>query len=148
MHVIDYYEMNGEGLRHYVDVLKAKGYEYGKHYAPHDIVNRDLSGDGKSRKELALELYGIDFEVIPRSSIEMGIEVVRKLLPKCAFDETLSVGINHLSSYRKAWNDKYGVWSDKPLHDEHSHAADAFRYLALSFERRERKMTTQKFKLG
>mgnify|MGYP003588060324 FL=1 len=148
VHVIDYYEMNGEGLRHYVDVLKSKGYEYGKHYAPHDIANRDLSGDGKSRKELALELYGINFEVIPRSSIEMGIEVVRKLLPSCAFDETLSVGINHLASYRKAWNDKYGVWSDKPLHDQHSHAADAFRYLALSFEKRERKMTARKFKLG
>ena len=148
VHIIDYYEFNGEGLGHYVDVLKSKGYEYGNHYAPHDIANRDLSGDGKSRKELAYEMYGIDFKVIPRSSIEMGIEAVRKLLPTCVFDEWLTVGINHLASYRKAWNDKYGVWADKPLHDEHSHAADAFRYLALSFESRERKMTGVKFKLG
>ena len=147
LHIIDYYEMNGEGLSHYIDVLRDKSYYYGKHFAPHDIANRDLTGDGKSRKEFASEL-GLHFEVIPRSSVEMGIEAVRKLLHRCTFDESLSEGINHLQSYRKAWNDKYGVWANKPLHDDHSHAADAFRYLALSYEMRERKLEGRKFKMG
>ena len=36
-HIIDYYENSGEGLRHYMKVLKERGYEYDEHWAPHDI---------------------------------------------------------------------------------------------------------------
>lgn len=31
-HIIDYYENSGEGLRHYMKVLKDRGYEYGEHW--------------------------------------------------------------------------------------------------------------------
>lgn len=52
-------------------------------------------------------------------------------MPKCAFDAIkCEQGIKALESYRKEWNDKMGVWRDKPLHDWASHGADAFRYFA------------------
>ena len=77
-------------------------------------------------------MYSIYFEVVPRKGIEEGIEEARQMLDHCVFDEEkCSEGIAHLEQYRKEWNEKLGCYRDKPLHDSHSHAADAFRYLAV-----------------
>ncbi|MCC8375790.1 terminase [Photorhabdus sp. HUG-39] len=139
-HIIDHYSNSGEGLRHYMKILKDKGYKYGTHNAPHDIDNREFAGDGKSRKQLAYEGYEIDgeiyrisFNVVPKLSVDEGIEAVREILPCCIFDEyKCSEGISHLEAYRKEWDDKRGCWKDKPLHDFTSHDADAFRYFGVS----------------
>src|SRR5688572_14659551 len=48
VHMIDYYEGSGEGFQHYVNVLNQRGYVYGQHWGPHDIMVREL-GTGKSR---------------------------------------------------------------------------------------------------
>jgi len=140
IHLVDYYENSGEGLQHYFKVLKDKGYKYGDHYAPHDIENREFAGGGKSRKVIAKEgflidnvQYSISFKVVPKLSIDAGIENVRTLLAVCIFDEDkCEDGITKLESYRKAWNDKLGCFRDQPLHDYTSHCADAFRYLATA----------------
>ena len=139
-HVIDYYENSGEGLNHYLKVLKDKGYKYGRHVAPHDIDNRQLGANrAKTLRELARDGYEIDgerysvsFDVVPRTTnVNEDIEKVRQILPKCAFDAIkCEQGIKALESYRKEWNDKLGVWRDRPLHDWSSHGADAFRYFA------------------
>jgi hypothetical protein len=139
-HVIDYYENSGEGLRHYMKVLKDKGYEYGEHWGPHDIDNREFGSDAKSRRELAREGYEIDgqmytmtFKVVPKVGVDTGIESVREILPRCVFDEDkCSEGISHLEGYRKEWDDKRGCWKDKPLHDFTSHGSDGFRYFAVA----------------
>nr|WP_154325051.1 terminase [Pantoea sp. 201603H] len=145
-HVIDYYENSGEGLRHYMKVLKDRGYEYGDHWGPHDIENREFGSDAKSRKELAREGYEIDgqkysltFHVVPKMSVDDGIEAVREILPSCAFDETkCEEGISHLEAYRKEWDDKRGCWKDKPLHDFTSHGSDGFRYFAVAKKNRRK----------
>jgi hypothetical protein len=147
-HIIDFYENSGEGLRHYMKVLKDKGYSYSKHVAPHDIDNREFGSDAKSRRELARQGYEIDgqnysltFEVLARAGIDEGIEKVREILPKCIFDSVkCEQGIVCLENYRKEWDDKKGCWKDKPLHDWSSHASDSFRYFATA-------MTKQKIKL-
>ncbi|MCW7764302.1 terminase [Photorhabdus luminescens] len=139
-HIIDHYSNSGEGLRHYMKILKDKGYKYGTHNAPHDIDNREFAGDGKSRKQLAYEGYEIDgeiyrisFNVVPKLSVDEGIEAVREILSYCIFDEhKCSEGIAHLEAYRKEWDGKRGCWKDKPLHDYTSHDADAFRYFGVS----------------
>lgn len=139
-HVIDYYENSGEGLRHYMKVLKDRGYEYGEHWGPHDIDNREFGSDAKSRRELAREGYEIDgqmysmtFKVVPKVGVDTGIESAREILPNCVFDEEkCSEGISHLEGYRKEWDDKRGCWKDKPLHDFTSHGADGFRYFAVA----------------
>lgn len=148
--VIDYYENNGEGLRHYFGVLKKKaedlGYEYEAHYAPHDIRNREMGSDAKSRLELAAEgydidgeIYAIDFQVVPRISAKNdAIELVREILPFCEFDEERCdqgsedkpSGLSMLEKYRKEWNDKAGCWRDRPLHDYTSNCSDAFATFA------------------
>lgn len=144
-HVIDYYENSGEGLRHYMKVLKDKGYTYAAHWGPHDIDNREFGSDAKSRRELAREGYEIDgqkytlnFTVVPKLGVDEGIEQVREILPRCAFDEVkCEEGLNALESYRKEWDDKRGCWKDKPLHDWTSHGSDAFRYFAVTQKKRD-----------
>ncbi len=153
-HVIDHYSNSGEGLRHYMKVLKDRGYTYASHNGPHDIDNREFGSDAKSRRELAREGYEIDgenysmrFEVVPKLSIDEGIEAVREILPLCVFDEhKCSEGIAHLEGYRKEWDDKRGCWKDKPLHDYTSHDADGFRYFAVS--RRNTKRPAFEINLG
>ena len=152
--VIDYYENSGEGMRHYFKVLKDRGYNYSAHYAPHDIQNRSLMNDGKSRLDIAKEGYEIDgakysvrFQVVPNIGIMDGIELVREILPRCEFDETkCEEGISHLENYRKEWDDKKGCWKDKPLHDHTSHGADGFRYFAVAMSKRERKVQTRRIR--
>lgn len=142
-HVIDFYENSGEGLRHYMKVLKDRGYTYDKHYAPHDIQNREFGSDAKTRLEIARTGYEIDgqkysikFEVVANISIDSGIEKVREILPSCVFDSMkCEQGIAALENYRKEWDDKRGCWKDRPLHDWSSHASDAFRYFAVSLHK-------------
>ncbi len=129
--LIDYLEASGEGLPYYVQALREKPYAYGRHIAPHDIEVREL-GTGKSRRETAWKL-GVRFEVAPAQSLADGIEAVRGLLPHCRFDETrCGRGLEALTQYRRAWNDKTRDYMASPLHDWCSHAADSFRYGAVA----------------
>lgn len=151
-HVIDFYENSGEGLRHYMKVLKSRGYTYAGHVGPHDIDNREFGSDAKSRRQLAREGYEIDgeryslrFEVVPRGSINGGIESVREILPKCVFNETACKdGIKALESYRKEWDEKRGTWRDSPLHDWSSHGADAFRTFAVHVINRKQRVVNSR----
>ena len=155
-HIIDYYENSGEGLNHYLKVLKDKGYKYGRHVAPHDIDNRQLGANrAKTLRELARDGYEIDgerysvsFDVVPRTTnVNEDIEKVRQILPKCAFDAIkCEQGIKALESYRKEWHDKLGVWRDRPLHDWSSHGADAFRYFA-TYQTKQQYATSLKVRM-
>lgn len=129
--LVDYYEATGEGFPHYIQVLKERGYLYGKHYPPHDIAVREL-GTGKSRKETAKSL-GLTFEEpMPALPIEDGINAVRLLLSQCYFDEVkTSRGVECLRQYRKSYNLRLNEFTGTPVHNWASHGADAFRTLAV-----------------
>jgi len=128
---IDYYEASGEGLQHYAGVLKAKGYSYGAHYAPHDIQVRELAS-GRSRLEAAQSL-GIHFRVTPNIALEDGIHAARMLFPKVWFDaEKCKPGLEALQHYRRDYNSRINEFKATPVHDWAEHGASAFRYLALN----------------
>ena len=131
--IIDYYEATGEGLPHYAQILQAKGYTYGKHYAPHDISVREL-GSGLSRMDTAAKL-GIRFERIPQQSLEDGIHAARLIFPRVWIDDDkCRPGIEALQHYRWDYNERMGEFRSRPVHDWSSHAADAFRYLATALK--------------
>lgn len=130
LHVIDYYEARNEGLPHYCKVLSDLRYLYGDHYAPHDIQVREL-GSGKSRREVAWDL-GLNFRIIPKLPIEDGIHAAQMLIPRLWFDrEKTKVGLEALRQYHRAYNERTRSFRASPVHDWTSHAADAFRYLAV-----------------
>ena len=133
IHVIDYYQNQGEGLPHYARVMDEKNYLYGNHYGPHDLEVREL-GTGKSRREAAHGL-GINFRTVPRLPIEDGIHAARLLIPRVYFDrDNCREGLEALRHYHRAYNERTRQFRDKPVHDWSSHAADAFRTAAIGLQ--------------
>ena len=140
--MIDYLEGSGEGLGYYIGEIARKGYLYGKHYAPHDIVVREL-GTGKSRLETAKEL-GITFETVlkpdgslksavPMLTIEDGIDAVRTRLRSLWVDkEKCKRAISALKNYHKDYDEKNKVYRNNPKHDWSSHCADMIRYFSTT----------------
>jgi hypothetical protein len=138
--IMDFHEDSGEGLPYYAKILDQKGYKYGDHWAPHDIQVREL-GSGKSRIETA-KLLGITFRIVPNLSIDDGINAVRNTIPRCWFDaKACELGLQALRNYRKEYDDRRQEYKPRPLHDWSSHAADAFRYLAVSLKDKQKTQT-------
>jgi len=140
--IIDYYENNREGLPHYVQVVKDKDYVYGEHFAPHDIEVTEFS-TGKTRREVAYQL-GIRFKILPKINLEDGIHSLKMVLPKCWFDgENTKPLVDALRHHHRKYNEKMKMFSNKPVKDWSSHAADAARYMALSITDLPRQKATE-----
>lgn len=134
LRMIDYYESNDKPLKHHVEILQQKAYKYGKHFAPHDIAVRELSS-GKSRLEMAKQL-GINFEITTNLPVDDGINAGRLMFNRLRIDETnCSFFLDAIAQYRREWDDKKGMFKEKPLHDWTSHAADVHRYAAVAEDR-------------
>lgn len=146
IHLLEYYELNGEPLMHYLHIVKSKPYTYGRHIVPHDAAAHEYS-TGLSRIEVARN-HGIVFTIAPDLALIDGIDAARNLLNRCWFDEVKCVsGIKALESYKKEWNDRYGCRGSKPLHNFASHGADAFRMMAVNFNRLNSKgLTAEEWK--
>jgi hypothetical protein len=137
LRIIDFAQGRGKSLADYVRLVKEKPYVYGRHVAPHDIEITDYTSD-KSRWETACQL-GIRFEIVPKISVQDGIDAVRNIFSRCWFDaEKCADGINSLKNYRKRYDEKRKAFDKEPYHDWSSDAADAFRMLAVSYDWRRR----------
>jgi hypothetical protein len=138
LRLIDYYKASGAGFDHYAKHLAAKPYAYGQHLLPHDIEVREMSS-GRSRKQ-ELAGLGIKATAVPRLSVEDGIQAVRSVLAQCWFDASKCArGIKALKAYRTEYDPKTGTNRQRPQHDWTSHAADAFRYLAVGLQTVDRR---------
>lgn len=134
--IIDYYEASGVDLGHYVREINARPYAYAGHIVPHDAQAKEL-GTGKSRLEVMESLGLRPIALAPLHRVEDGINAVRMFLPKCWFDaRKCARGIDALKLYRAEYDDKLQALRPHPVHDWTSHAADSFRYLALTLDRR------------
>jgi phage terminase large subunit len=70
----------------------------------------------------------------PLDSAMMRVEAVRRVFPRCWFNEaTTEAGRDALGYYHER-RDENGNVGLGPEHDWSSHAADSFGYLALSYE--------------
>jgi hypothetical protein len=130
--LVDYYENHSQGLDTYVQWLRDNGWDNAVQLLPHDVVVREL-GTGKSRQEM-LEQAGLEITVVKKLPVADGIMAVRRLLPRCWFDKNVKQGLDALRNYRRNYDEKRNVFFDSPLHDWCSHAADAFRYLAVGLD--------------
>jgi hypothetical protein len=139
VHLIDYYENSGEGTEHYANYLRdrarERGWQYGKHYGPHDLDNSHWILPGREKiKDVARNL-GIDFIVVPRVTNKMdAIEAARNWLSMCWIDEEhCAQGIRCLDNYTKEWDENRGHYRSEPLHNWASHGADAMMTGACGF---------------
>jgi phage terminase large subunit len=143
VHMIDYYENSNEGFPHYAKVLKEKEYIYGKHFAPHDIKQRELM-TGKTRLETAKEL-GIDFDEVPNIGVQNGIDQARSLFKRLWIDKDKCKDfLKLIPQYTKEYDEERKIFKDTPLHDWTSHGADMFRYAAVVIDKMSEDRSTVK----
>ena len=130
--IIDYIEDSHRTVDSYVMQLQERKWNWGTDYIPHDGAHRDFKS-GKSTQEL-LSTLGRNVQVLARGNPEEGIRLARMIFPRTYFDaDRCTELVNHLKRYRRQIN-QVTQEAGAPLHDEHSHAADAFRYLAQSLD--------------
>jgi len=132
LRVIEYIEGSNVSLEEWIKELRRRPYQYGTHWAPHDIKVRDYT-TGNTRLQFA-QKRGIHFEVVPKLLVEDGIDAGRRVLPVSWFDaELCNLGISALKSYHRDKDEKLGTFKKQPVHDWSSHAADAWRTRAVAW---------------
>jgi phage terminase large subunit len=133
IHVIDYWQgAHSDSMVQAVAALAAKPYRYGYDWVPHDAKTPETS-NGRTRVEMLASLRRMP-RVVALHKVDDGINAARVTLGRCYFDqEKCAQGLNALREYRSEWDDEKKVFSNKPRHDWASHAADAFRYLAMAW---------------
>ena len=128
--IIDYIEDTHRTLDDYSAQLKNKHMNWGTLYLPHDAKHKTLSGHGKSVEEIMRKL-GWRTQIVPGLTIEEGIKVARMALKRTWFDKAKAERlIECLKRYRRSIPVTTGE-PGAPVHDEFSHGADAFRYMAI-----------------
>ena len=131
--IIDYIEDSQKTLAEYVAMLNERRFNWGNDWLPHDGEARDVK-TGKSAQEI-LKGLGRNPRIVPKTDVESGIKAARMVFPRAYFDEVKAARLlDCLKRYRRA----IPVTTNEPaspVHDEYSHGADAFRYLALSIDK-------------
>lgn len=129
LRVIRYIEDHHRTLADYSADLRQLNYNWGKCWLPHDGRAKDYRS-GKSAEEI-LRALNWDVEIIEDIGVEQGINAARMKFPLCYIDKTNADElVNRLARYKRRTNPETGV-TGSPVHDEHSHGADAFRYLGV-----------------
>ena len=130
--VIDFYQNCQKTIDHYVHVLQDKGYIYKDWWLPHDAENKNMTG--KSVKDI-LQTMGKPVRITPKLSVADGINAARTLLNRAFIHESnCADGLQNLRHYRYDVDPNTKMFSNTPLHDQHSHAADAWRYVAVGID--------------
>jgi phage terminase large subunit len=131
--VVDFMEDDNQPIQFYIDWIKSRPYLVNPKgiFLPHDARAKSLQ-TGKSIIEQFLQ-NGIRPNIVAEMSLQDGIEAARLILNQCWFDESPTYdGVEHLRAYMREFDEKMQTYRNRPKHDQHSHASDAFRYLALA----------------
>jgi phage terminase large subunit len=136
LNIVDFYEASGVGLDHYNDILRERarvgGYQLGPCHVPHDAKVKEW-GSGRTRIE-QMESLGLTPDLVQDHRLMDGIGAARESLARTRFDrERCKDGIEALKQYRADYDEERKVLKPTPRHDWTSHAADAFRYLAMGW---------------
>ena len=132
--VLDYRETVGQPLSADVTWLRDNGYTSIHCVLPHDGTTNDRVYSVSY--ESALRDAGFSVSVIPnqgRGAAVQRIEVVRRRLPACWFNEkTCEAGLDALGWYHERQDEARSAGLG-PDHDWSSHGADAFGLLCIDF---------------
>jgi hypothetical protein len=116
-------------------MLQEKKYVYGRHWLPHDGKQKTFAAPRSVFEQLVGFVGLASVDVCPDHHRIDGIASVRAILPRCWFDaKRCKQGLEALRQYQRKWDDERKVFSPDPLHNWASHAADAFRYLAVAYK--------------
>jgi phage terminase large subunit len=140
---IDFIQGSQQSLQYYLSELQSRPYVYGTDCLPWDGGTASLQ-TGRSIRDQMIAA-GRRVKVIPQLKVEQGIQAARTIFGKCFFDsEKCFDGIQALRHYRYEFDEKLKGLRKEPVHDQYSHAADAFRTAAVMIREPERKKEQEK----
>lgn len=132
--IVHYIEGTQRTLADYSAELRAlrlddQPINWGHHYLPHDgFAKRHQTGKMDSE---VLGGLGWSIQRTPMMDVESGIKRAREVFGRVYFNKDRTTRlIEALKRYRRQINQTTNE-PGNPLHDEYSHAADAFRYMAI-----------------
>jgi len=129
--LIRYYETSQTTISQILAKMQTFGYVYETLYLPHDAQNKTLAANGRSLEDI-VRAAGYNVRILDRVPVADSINAARTIFSKCYFDRTnCHEGLQCLRHYRYDVDPDSGNFSRKPLHDNYSHGADAFRYIGL-----------------
>ena len=143
---IDYLAGNRKGLPDWIKIVLDKPYNYGNHFAPHDIEVSDYSLTGNQTRRDVAKSLGIDFRIVPKLSIQDGINAGRIFFDKLYIDKTKCAEfLEAIPQYMREYDEDNRIFKDKPLHDWTSHYADEHRYAAIVASMMNNEITTKQY---
>ena len=109
--------------------MRAKGYNLGLHYLPHD--GAALQKGGKSYEQELNDAGFTDTRIIPRTyDVWIGINRMSQLFPRIRIDNVkCENGLECLENYHRRKDERKAFLRDEPVHDWSSHGCDAFRMI-------------------
>jgi phage terminase large subunit len=114
--IIDYWESIGQAVFEIIPKIKAKGYNWGVQYLPHDSVAHHPTSL-RSVADYVKDGQIGDYRVLARSDIQVGIDNVKANFHRLHIDKgRCEIGIEALNGFTGK-------------HDHFSHGADAARYM-------------------
>ena len=132
--IIDMIKDNNKGLNDYYlpEVMKRKddlGYRYARHNLPHDSGKREWTNNTKIIDQVR-KVTNDAFQ-LPRDRLADGIQSAKAMFANVWINKSKCEELySDLCKYRREYDEALGIYSDKPVHDKHSHSADAFRYIS------------------
>jgi phage terminase large subunit len=131
--VIRYIEDRMRDIPSYSQELKDLRLNYGKVWLPHDAKAKTLVSASNPHGATAQDQFkrlGWKTQIVPNVDVEQGIRKAREIFPRVAVDRDLAGDlVSRLGRYRRRVS--ASGQGTTPLHDDESHGADGFRYLAL-----------------
>jgi hypothetical protein len=123
----------------FLEKFAAKGYSFRLVELPHDAAHGSFK-DGDRSLASEVENWGYNVYVVPKTKDKLkDVYETGKFIPECRFNSDpesgVPDGLKRLENYRKKKSPDGGYLMD-PNHDSNGNcdAADAFRYLATTFE--------------
>ncbi len=131
--VIRYIEDRFRDIPSYSQELTELKMNWGKVWLPHDGAAKTLAAANNPHGATAQEQFQKllwKTEIVPNIDKEQGIRKAREVFPRVVMDKTNSTELlNRLGRYRRRVNAE--GQASTPMHDDQSHGADGFRYLAI-----------------
>jgi phage terminase large subunit len=140
IHVLYLLHDTGRGFKYYLDeaerVRQNFGCEWGHHFGPHDIDQKQQGWEHCQSRLMLARQNGWQIQLVPKVNVEDGIEAVRYMFPRLRVDKiNCSLAIRALREYQRLYDEVLCCYAPRPLENWAVHIADAFRYLAVQYKR-------------
>lgn len=137
IHILNYYEAQGQPIGHHLDWLRRNGYTPGRAIIvlPHDGDTHDKVYDVSYKS--AFEGAGYEVEIIPNQgtgAAMMRVEAGRRWFPRIWFNEATTGALRDALGWYHEKRDEQRSVGLGPEHDWASHGSDGFGLMAVTYE--------------